>query len=60
MLYCVARFFLEYLRGDYTAPVLFGIHSAQMTSVVGFVVAGSIFLWLQIRKGKHIARGKHS
>lgn len=54
MLYCVARFFLEYLRGDYTAPVLLGIHSAQMTSVIGFIIAGAIFVGLEVRN--HLRR----
>ncbi len=39
MLYSTARFFLEYLRGDYTALVLGLFHSAQMTSVVAFTLA---------------------
>ena len=49
MLYSLARFFLEYLRGDYTAPVLGLFHSAQMTSVVGFVIAAAFFVGLAVK-----------
>lgn len=46
MLYSMARFFLEYLRGDYT-ELVFGIFkSAQMTSVIAFVISAAVFLWL--------------
>ena len=50
MLYSLARFFLEYLRGDYTAPVLGLFHSAQMTSVVGFVIAAAFFIGLAVKQ----------
>jgi phosphatidylglycerol---prolipoprotein diacylglyceryl transferase len=50
MLYSLARFFLEYLRGDYT-DLVFGIFkSAQMTSVTAFTVALIAFIWLGIRQ----------
>ena len=50
MLYSIARFFLEYLRGDYT-DLVFGIFkSAQMTAVLAFVVAGSAFIYLNKKK----------
>lgn len=46
MLYSTARFFLEYLRGDYTE--LFGgfLKSAQITSVCGFIIALTAFVGL--------------
>ncbi len=44
ILYCCARFFLEYLRGDYVTPVFDGLKSAQFTSVIGFFMG--IFLYI--------------
>ena len=55
MLYSAARFFLEFFRGDYTAPVLGLLHSAQMTSVICFALAAAAFLYLQCRR-----RGKEA
>lgn len=52
MLYSTARFFLEYLRGDYTNLVLGIFKSAQMTSVCAFALALSAWLWLGWRN-KH-------
>ncbi len=50
MLYATARFFLEYLRGDYT-NLAFGIlKSAQMTSVIAFTIFFGIFIWLGVRR----------
>ena len=50
MLYSLARFFLEYLRGDYT-NLVFGIFkSAQMTSVTTFTAALAAFIWLGMRQ----------
>ena len=50
MLYATARFFLEYLRGDYT-NLAFGIlKSAQMTSVIAFTIFLGIFIWLGVRR----------
>lgn len=54
MLYSVARFFLEYLRGDYTDLVLGVFKSAQVTSVTAFVVALGVFVYLGYRGKKHI------
>ncbi|HBT80172.1 MAG TPA: prolipoprotein diacylglyceryl transferase, partial [Selenomonas sp.] len=57
MLYSTARFFLEYLRGDYTALVLGLFHSAQMTSVVAFTLAALAYLilplWYRKKAAKH-------
>ena len=50
MLYAAARFFLEFLRGDYTQQVFGVLKSAQVTSVAAFTVALIIFVWLQLRK----------
>lgn len=50
MLYSTARFFLEYFRGDYT-ELVFGIFkSAQMTSVVAFVLAFVAFLYFGLKE----------
>ena len=52
MLYSVARFFLENLRGDYT-DLAFGIlKSAQLTSVIAFTISAGIFIFLQLKGGK--------
>ena len=50
MLYSAARFFLEYLRGDYNELVLGLFKSAQMTSLVAFAIALAFFLWLGFKK----------
>ena len=49
ILYSSARFFLEYFRGDYEV-VLFGLKSAQITSLGFVILAGSIFIYLSIQK----------
>lgn len=48
MLYSLARFFLEYLRGDYTELWLGIFKSAQMTSVIAFSLALIVYVYLQI------------
>ena len=45
MLYSTARFFLEYLRGDYTDLILGMFKSAQMTSICGFIIALCAFIY---------------
>ena len=52
MLYSIARFFLEYLRGDYTELVLGVFKSAQMTAILGFGIAFIAWLYLGWRE-KH-------
>ena len=50
MLYSVVRFFLEMLRGDYAEPWMFGLKSAQATSLGFFLVALGFFIycgWLE-------------
>lgn len=46
ILYSLARFFLEYLRGDYTELVWGIFKSAQMTSVIAFIAALAAFIYL--------------
>lgn len=38
-LYSFIRFLLEFLRGDYMTPMLFGLDSAQVTSAAGMILA---------------------
>ena len=52
MLYATARFFLEYLRGDYVNLVFGILKSAQVTSVVAFTLAAAIFIYLNFRRAK--------
>lgn len=44
ILYSLARFFLEYLRGDYT-NLVFGLKSAQWTSLIVAAIALTLFIW---------------
>ena len=53
MLYAVARFLLENLRGDYTELVFGLLKSAQMTSVIAFVLAAVAFIYFG-RRGKNL------
>lgn len=48
MLYSLARFGLEFLRGDYANPVFLGFTSAQTTSLVAFILALIFFIYCQI------------
>lgn len=50
MLYSAARFFLEYLRGDYTELVLGIFKSAQMTSLIAFALALAAFIYCACRE----------
>ena len=52
MLYSVVRFFLEMLRGDYAEPWLFGLKSAQATSLGIFLILLVLFLYCGWRE-KH-------
>ena len=45
MLYSAVRFGLEMLRGDYVEPFLFGLKSAQATSLCFFLIALGFFLY---------------
>lgn len=44
ILYSTSRFFLEFLRGDY-GTLLFGLKSAQMTSLAVIIIGLAIFFW---------------
>lgn len=48
MLYSLARFGLEFLRGDYATPVFLSVTSAQTTSLVAFILALIFFIYCQI------------
>ena len=52
MLYSVVRFFLEMLRGDYAEPWLFGLKSAQATSLGIFLILLALFLYCGWRDKK--------
>lgn len=49
MLYSIVRFGLEMLRGDYTEPFLFGLKSAQATSLGFFLIALGAFIYCGYR-----------
>lgn len=46
VLYSTARFFLEYLRGDYET-LLFGLKSAQLTSLAVIMIGIVLFIWTE-------------
>lgn len=48
MLYSLARFGLEFLRGDYATPVFLSFTSAQTTSLVAFILALIFFIYCHI------------
>ena len=48
MLYSLARFGLEFLRGDYATPVFLSFTSAQTTSLVAFILELIFFIYCQI------------
>lgn len=52
MLYSVARFFLEMLRGDYAEPWLLGLTSAQATSVGFFMLGLGFFIYFGVQGRK--------
>ena len=52
ILYSVARFFLEYFRGDYAEPVLGLFTSAQTTSLVAVVLGAAAWIWFGAREKK--------
>ena len=60
MLYSAARFFLEYLRGDYTNLVFGLFKSAQMTSVIAFTASLAVWLWLAWRHAKEGAEANRT
>ncbi len=56
VLYSIARFFLEFLRGDY-GTLLFGLKSAQLTSLAVIIIGILLFIWCGSQKNK-IAKPK--
>lgn len=48
VLYSLARFFLEFLRGDYTT-LAFGLKSAQLTSLSVILIGIVLFIWCGYR-----------
>ena len=54
MLYSAVRFGLEMLRGDYVEPFLFGLKSAQATSLAFFLIALGFFLYFGWREKNNI------
>lgn len=66
MLYSLARFGLEFLRGDYATPVFLVFTSAQTTSLVAFILAGMAFIYCKykcpvnklLKQGNKVERSK--
>lgn len=54
MLYSLARFGLEFLRGDYAEKVFFFMTSAQTTSFIAFSIAIITFIYLGLKTKKLI------
>ena len=54
ILYSTARFFLEFLRGDYVNLTL-GLKSAQMTSLIAIIVGICVFIYLGYLEKKNQA-----
>ena len=59
MLYSVVRFFLEMLRGDYAEPWLFGLKSAQATSLGIFLILLLLFIYCGWRDRQPQNVGSH-
>lgn len=55
ILYSIARFFLEYLRGDYGTLIL-GLKSAQLTSLSAIISGIIIFIILGLKKNNSPVR----
>ena len=58
MLYSAVRFGLEMLRGDYVEPFLFGLKSAQATSLIFFLIALAAFIYCGVKDKKKTAASK--
>ncbi|MCX7970049.1 MAG: prolipoprotein diacylglyceryl transferase [Negativicutes bacterium] len=56
ILYSLARFFLEYLRGDYPAG-LWQLKAAQMLSLATFLAATAVFVILEVRRRRRRTAG---
>jgi len=57
VLYSTARFFLEFLRGDY-GTLLWGLKSAQLTSLAVIVIGLALFAWVGMKGEKISVRRK--
>lgn len=53
-LYSLARFMLEFLRGDYTTEVIFSLTSAQVTSVIGMILGIVLLIYCYLRRDGEI------
>jgi phosphatidylglycerol:prolipoprotein diacylglycerol transferase len=49
ILYSIARFFLEFLRGDY-GTLLLGLKSAQLTSLAIIIIGSIFFVWCGLKQ----------
>ena len=49
ILYSIARFFLEFLRGDY-GTLLWGLKSAQLTSLSVIIIGSIFFIWCGLKQ----------
>lgn len=49
ILYSVTRFFLEFLRGDYTFSTVMGLRAAQFYSVVIFIISLGCFIYCGLK-----------
>lgn len=56
MLYSAVRFFLEFLRGDYSKPVFGFCTSAQVTSIIAFILALIGFIYCGWRYGRAVPK----
>lgn len=54
ILYSVARFFLEYLRGDY-GTLWLGLKSAQLTSLAVILIGLLLFFWCGYQQASNVA-----
>jgi len=57
-LYSLVRFGLETMRGDYTEPLMFGLKSAQATSLVFAIIAAALFVWAGYSQKKETVKAK--
>ena len=56
MLYSLARFGLEFLRGDYAEKVLGFMTSGQTTSFFAFLIAGAFFIWMEFHRRRQVTQ----
>lgn len=54
IMYSILRFCLEFLRGDYANPIVWGLTSAQCTSAIIIFVGVSLFIYAQFRYAKEL------